>query len=188
MTESNQVGPCQTASFCTTIIRIVEKPGQRELCTELDISRTPVREALHRLENEGLLQNEARRGWRVYSLSLEDIHEIFDIKESVEGMIARRAAVCTDTALRQQLQGALADMERACQVDDAEAWLAADIAIHEVLFQMAPNERARRVVLNLNDQWHRVRIGFVALRGRMQDSTVEHRAFVEAIRIAGDAP
>ena len=144
-----------------------------------------MREALYRLENEGLLQNQARRGWRVYSLSLDDIHEIFDIKESVEGMIARRAAECADPELQMALRQTLTDMERACEMDDSEAWLAADTALHEVLFRMAPNERARRTVLNLNDQWHRVRIGFVALRGRTQDSTEEHRVFVEAI-LAGD--
>ncbi len=171
------------------ILTLGYKPGEHindsQVARVLNISRTPVREALYRLENEGLLQNEARRGWRVYSLSLDDIHEIFDIKESIEGMIARRAAACTDPALRAQLQRALEDMERACAADDPNAWLRADIAIHEVLFKMAHNERARRVIVNLNDHWHRVRIGFVAMRGRMVDSTREHAAFIDAI-LAGD--
>jgi DNA-binding GntR family transcriptional regulator len=50
---------------------------------------------------------------------------------------------------------------------------------------MAGNERARRIITNLNDQWHRVRIGFVALQGRTRHSADEHRLFVESI-LAGD--
>ena len=66
------------------IINLRYKPSQvitdTLVAQELNISRTPVREAFYRLENEGLLINEARRGWRVYSLSIDDIHELFDIK------------------------------------------------------------------------------------------------------------
>ena len=55
-------------------------------------------------------------------------------------------------------------MNAASDAKDAHGWLKADIELHHVLFEMAGNDRARRLVLNLNDQWHRVRIGFVACR------------------------
>lgn len=171
------------------IINLVYKPGQyitdTHIASELNISRTPVREAFHRLENEGLLINEARRGWRIYSLSLDDIHEIFDIKEVVEGMIARRAAECTDEALRDTLRAALETMCDASKTDDSAAWLQADFELHDTLFAMVANERAHRIITNLNDQWHRVRIGYVAMQARMHQSTCEHEAFVDAI-LEGD--
>lgn len=171
------------------IVTLGYRPGQfindTQIAAELEISRTPVREAFHRLENEGLLVNEARRGWRVYSLSLEDIHEIFDVKEVVEGMIARRAAQCDDAALREKLQQAVEQMCAASEAGDSEAWLQADFALHEVLFEMVNNERAYRIVTNLNDQWHRVRIGYVAMQARMRESSVEHKTFVAAI-LEGD--
>ena len=161
------------------------RPGQyindTQIAAELDISRTPVREAFHRLENDGLLINEARRGWRVYSLSLEDIHEIFDVKEVVEGMIARKASECEDGALREDLSRALQRMREASDDGDSDEWLQSDFALHDVLFAMAKNERAHRIVTNLNDQWHRVRIGYVAMQARMQQSTIEHETFVKAI-------
>jgi DNA-binding GntR family transcriptional regulator len=167
------------------IMTLKYKPNQyvtdTQVAQELGISRTPVREAFHRLENEGLLFNEARRGWRVYSLSLEDIHEIFDIKEVVEGMIARKASMCEDEVLRDSLRDALSRMVEAGAADDSDAWLAADFDLHDVLFDMAGNDRAHRIVDNLNDQWHRVRIGFVAMQARMPDSTTEHQEFVESI-------
>lgn len=171
------------------IITLGFKPGQyitdTDIAGELKISRTPVREAFYRLEKEGLLVNEARRGWRVYTLSLEDIHDIFDIKEAVEGMIAHKAAACEDEDLRAGLLRYLEDMRAAAEAGDTTAWLNADIGLHAVLFDMAGNERAARIVANLNDQWHRLRIGFATLQGRTKRSVREHEAFVSAI-LGGD--
>lgn len=172
------------------IFELRYKPGEfvidSQIAEELGISRTPVREALYKLESEGLLVGVARRGWRVYSLSLSDIHAIFDIKVAIEGMTAAKAALCPDHALREQLQAAVEHMKMAVDADDPKAWLEADFALHKVLFQMANNERATRIVANLNDQWHRLRIGFAAMEGRIQRSTLEHELFVQAI-IDGDS-
>lgn len=166
------------------------KPGQyindTQVAEELNISRTPVREAFQLLEHEGLLISEARRGWRVYTLSLQDLHEIFDIKVALEGMMARRAAECRDEAKRAALKDALARMARAAETNDYQAWWQADVDLHIAIAEMCGNERARRVIRNLNEQWQRVRIGFVAMEGRMQRSIPEHTAFVESI-LAGDA-
>jgi DNA-binding GntR family transcriptional regulator len=171
------------------IVKLRFKPGEfitdTQVASQLQISRTPVREAFYRLEKEGLLIYAARRGWKVYTLSLGDIHEIFDIKEAVEGMVARQAAGCRDESLRLALREALESMHKASQADDPEAWLQADNRLHDVLFQMAGNVRARRIIANLNDQWHRLRVGFVALRGRTGRSADEHRLFVESI-LAGN--
>lgn len=161
------------------------KPGEyitdTQIAGQLKISRTPVREAFHRLEKEGLLVYEARRGWRVYVLSLEDIQEIFDLKLTIEGMTVRRAAECQDEQLRADLLHALNDLRAAAQNKDLEAWTAADGRLHDAIFGMADNQRASAIIQNLNDQWHRVRAGFVARTGRMQQSVEEHEGFVEAI-------
>lgn len=171
------------------IITLEYKPGDfitdSQVAGELDISRTPVREAFQRLANEGLLINVPRKGWQIYSLSLADIEEIFDIKMVVEGLIARRAAACTDEHLMQELQTAVVRMNDAAEISDSDAWLNADVALHEVLFEMAQNGRAQRIILNLNDQWHRVRVGFVAMQGRIHLSTQEHKELVESI-LAGN--
>ena len=161
------------------------KPGEyitdSQIAVQLKISRTPVREAFHRLEKEGLLVYEARRGWKVYVLSLEDIEEIFDLKLTIEGMTARRAAECQDDRLHVDLQRAMDDLRNAAQAKDLEAWTEADGRLHDVIFSMADNQRASAIIQNLNDQWHRVRAGFVARTGRMEQSVIEHEGFVAAI-------
>ena len=171
------------------IFLLVFKPGEfitdTQVAAKLDISRTPVREAFHRLEQEGLLVNVARRGWRVYSLSLEDIHEIFDVKVAVEGMVARKAAESTNEELRRELMTALEHMAEAAATGNIDAWIQSDQRLHQVLFDMARNDRARQIVMNLNDQWLRVRIGFTAIQGRMTRSADEHRLVIQAI-LAGN--
>ncbi len=161
------------------------RPGEyitdAQIANELNISRTPVREAFHRLENESLLVYEARRGWKVYALSLEDIHEIFDIKVLIEGMISRKAALCQDETLCAALQGALQEMHVAAEANDIEGWVRADARFHATIFAMAKNERAQRIIDNLNDQWNRVRIGFTTIQSRTKRSISEHQAIVDAI-------
>ena len=165
------------------------RPGQRltnsQVASDLDISRTPVREALNRLGQEGLLVKDGRRGWKVYSLSLEDVHEIFDIKVALERLMVRRAARCQDEKLRRALRKALRRMEESAEAGDLEGWQEADAELHRVIAAMAGYDRAAQIIDGLNDQWHRIRIGFVAMQGRVERSNPEHQAIVEAI-LAGD--
>jgi DNA-binding GntR family transcriptional regulator len=171
------------------IMNLELKPGQyvtdSQVASALNISRTPVREALRRLEQEGLLINRARRGWKVYTLSLEDIHEIFDIKVSLEGMIVRRAARCDDEPLQSALRAAMDQMHRAAEVGDREAWQRADFQLHQAIFAMGGNERVTQIIKSVDEQWHRVRIGFVAMQGRIERSNPEHALIVESI-LSGD--
>jgi DNA-binding GntR family transcriptional regulator len=185
-TESTTTFQEQAYDFVKAqIMNLDLKPGayitDSQVAEELDISRTPVREALRRLEQEGLLVSQARRGWKIYTLSLEDIHEIFDIKETLEGLIARRAAECEDDELRKALRESIVRMNAAGKADDADAWHEADSQLHEVIFAMGGNARATSIIRSLNDQWHRVRIGFVAMHGRIERSNPEHEAIVESI-------
>lgn len=166
------------------------KPGQyftdSQISNELNNSRTPVRDALRRLEHEGFLTSHTGKGWKVYSLSLEDIQEIFDIKVELEGMIARQAAACNDEKKRTALRKAVKRLKEATAADDPEAWREADMELHHRIFAMCANDRASRIINDLNDQWYRLRIGLIAIQGRMQRSLLEHEAFVGSI-LASDA-
>jgi DNA-binding GntR family transcriptional regulator len=172
------------------ILTLGIKPGDyitdTETAKKLEISRTPVREAFRRLEHEGLLIYEPRRGWRVYSLTLEDIRDIFDIKLAVEGLVARRAAENPDQQGREELQRLQDDLRQSVAEHNNERWLELDYEIHNLIFEMAGNRLAQQIVENINDRYHRVRIGFIARTGRMERSLAEHEAFIEAI-LAGEA-
>lgn len=165
------------------------KPGEyitdAKIARILNISRTPVREAFHRLENEMLLVYEAHHGWKVYRLTLDDIHEIFDLKVLVEGMVARQAAACQDETLREKLRITHKQMVEMAESGDVDNWIQSDVRFHNTLYEMAHNERARRLIQNLNDQWNRLRIGFTTIQGRVYRSNDEHYRVLECI-LAGD--
>src|SRR5574342_728122 len=91
--------------------QIVEEklaPGQwlieRELCETYKISRTPIREILWKLTADGFLEQEANRGFVVRRLGLEQIFEIFQTREAIEGMAARLACLRSDEAFRSTLR------------------------------------------------------------------------------------
>ncbi len=167
------------------------KPGQTltdsQVAAELKFSRTPVREALRRLEQEGLLDNDSRRGWKVYSLSLDDIRQIFELKQLLEGLIVEQAAACQEHGLRLALQEALVLMQKAAAAGDYEGWRQADAHLHLTLQKMSRNRRACATVQSLDDQWFRLRAGYIALEGRMQRSVHEHAEIVASL-LAGDGP
>ena len=165
------------------------KPGQSltdsTISEELKISRTPVREALYLLEHEGLVIRQNRGGWKVSSLSLRDIQEIFEIKVALEGMMARRAVVCKDIAKRAALKKQLKRMKKTASIKDYEGWRNADIELHNIIFAMYGNDRAARIINDLNDQWYRVRIGLATLEGRLERSNREHEEIVASM-LAGN--
>lgn len=171
------------------ILEMRYKPGdvlsETELTAELGMSRTPIREALRWLRHDGLLQWIPGKGSVVYGASLHDIEEIFDIKESLEGTVARLAARHRPKEAVVGLEAAVQAMRDAVEREDHEAWRQADAAFHQHLFAAAGNKRAEQIIRNLNEQWHRLRVGLMALDGRTRESTEEHMRILEAIK-AGD--
>jgi DNA-binding GntR family transcriptional regulator len=190
--DSGKTGTLQQKAYNFLKERIMNreiKPGccltDSQLASELGISRTPVRDAFRLLEHEGFLTSRARKGWQVYSLSLKDIHEIFDIKETLESMLAGKAAGCKDVKKRGQLKSVMDRMKRGALANNHEVWREADLELHDTLLGMSGNARASRTIRELNDQWYRVRLGLVAMQGRVERSIREHEAVVEKI-LAGD--
>jgi len=171
------------------ILSLALRPGEpvleKEWAERLGMSRTPVREALQRLEYEGLVTSDPRRGWFVYTLSLDDIRQIFDVKIELEGLAARRAAERISEEQAARLRGALEDLARVTQERDLEAWHLADYAFHEILFEAAGNTRLQQIIRSLNSQMHRIRAGHLALEGRRKRSLEEHRTLTDAI-LSGD--
>jgi len=186
MTRSTTILANKAYEFIKSAIFNMElRPSQplvdSDLAERVHVSRTPVREALSRLEAEGLVVRGPRQGWRVCSLSRDDIEQIFDLKESLEGLAARRAAERIKQKDAQQLLRVVRRMEEASQSADRQAWMALDAQYHGIVFRVAGNERLTQIVGNLNDQWHRLRLGHLAVEGRIQRASQEHRSIAEAM-------
>ncbi len=162
------------------------KPRERLYATvlakRLQMSRTPVREALQRLVNEGLA--EARPdGIVLADLSVRDIRHLEQANRALQSLAAELAATEGTEAAVGQLETLMARMERCAARKDVAGWIAADQALHRHLFAMAGNPWVQRLLLQMEALIGRVR--HIGLRGpgapRMQEATGEHRQIVDAI-------
>lgn len=151
------------------------------LAESLGVSRTPVNMALMRLGSEGLIRKNAGKGWVTIPMTLQDIEEIFDLKDLLEPLVARRAVERITTEAAAELMSVMEDMERASETQDLETWLAADHRYHDLLFNMAGNERLKQFETQLNSQLYRLWAGHSAMEGQMAKSCIEHRTVAEAV-------
>lgn len=156
------------------------------LALELGMSRTPVREAMMRLAQEGLVAVTPRHGMRVLPLAAADMREIYDVLESLEPkaaeLLARQRPGPAELA---PLHAACDAMEAALRATDRQAWAAADEDFHRSLLAACGNRRLAAMVMQVWDQSHRARMVTLNLRPLPEASTAEHRAILLAIA-AGD--
>jgi DNA-binding GntR family transcriptional regulator len=160
---------------------------EREVAAELDMSRTPVREALMRLQNEGLVEVIPRHGVRVLPVSGVDMQEIYQVLTALECTAAELLAARKPSANElAPLVDATHAMGKALKGDDLDAWAAADERFHQHLVDLAGNRHLQTTVLNYWDRTHRARMFSLRLRPKPVNSTKEHMQMVERLR-AGDA-
>lgn len=172
------------------IRRGILEPGERlmevQLAEELGISRTPVREAIRKLEQEGYVIMMPRRGTYVSSVSEHDVKEIFEIRSALESLSTSLAAIRIEPEELEKLRALLAEIEGQIQRKDSmDKIVATDIKFHGLLYQVSRNERLVTIINNLKEQLARFRTLSMSYPGRLQETLKEHRAMVEAIA-AGD--
>ncbi len=159
---------------------------EQEIAGLLGMSRTPVREALIRLEKEGLVDLIPRRGMRVRPVVPVDMREIYEVLTCLESMaaelLARRRPSDAELA---PMSKAIEAMDRALAKDDLDAWAEADQAFHNCLLRLCGNKRIELLAGTVRDQGHRARLATLRLRPKPTRSNVDHRAVLNAIR-AGD--
>ncbi len=159
---------------------------EREFSDELKLSRTPVREALLKLEAEGLIELIPRHGAHVLPISASDMAEIYQVLTALESAAAENLTRLrpSDEALA-PLSEASHDMNLALKLGDLDAWAAADERFHRSLLELAQNKVLTQTVQMLWDRAHRARMVTLRLRPPPVHSTKEHNRIVAAIK-AGD--
>lgn len=157
-----------------------------EIAERLGMSRTPVREALIRLEAEGLVELKPRRGARVLPVVATDMKEIYDILSTLEPMAAAQLAARRPTKEELgPLEATVQAMEAAMDANNLEAWADADDQFHRELLRVHGNKRLAGIAAALYDQAHRARMVTLRLRDKPMWSTAEHRIILNCL-LAGD--
>ena len=153
------------------------------LSEDLGMSRTPLKEALVRLVNDGLIEILPRRGMRVLPLTARDIAEIYEVLSPLELLAARLLAERKDNnASVKALQAEVDQMKRALAADDLDVWAVADERFHRALVDETGNTRLAASARNLLDQSQRFRMFTLRLRVKPVRSTRNHEALVASIR------
>lgn len=167
------------------------RPNQRlieeELAAELGVSRTPVREALLRLADEGLVDVRPQRGTFVARLSLGRIEEALFVRRAVECQILARVAAREDRAdVAAGLNAIVAEQAAAIEAGEVASALDADTRFHHALVAASGLEGVWSVVAQARDLHHRIRAIAVPELGSAAQAIRDHRAIVRAVR-EGDA-
>ncbi len=156
--------------------------SEYQLAAALNISRTPVREALKRLEEEGLVWSIPNKGTFVAELSAQDIMEIYQVRECLEGLAARVAAEemsAKDIQLLEKEIALLNGLQSTGRVDEI---FQCDVRLHKLIIASTPNIRLRKILATLDAQMHRVRIIFSQSPDWLQAVIQEHTTLVERIK------
>ncbi len=160
-------------------------PGQRlkidEVAALCDVSHMPVREALHELESEGVLDVFPHRGAVVRGVDAEFVRNTYDVREAIEGMLTERCAERIDKAGLARLEAAIDAYEAAAKKRLAPGLLDANRTIHETINDVAANPQAVRVLAQGRLLIEALRLRFGYGTGRVDVVIAQHRAIFRAI-------
>ena len=185
--DLNNYRPLREMVFETlreAIIKGLLRPGERlmeiQIAEELGVSRTPVREAIRKLELEGFLVMVARKGAYVADISVKDITDIFEVRAALEGLAAGLAAERITEEELEQLERALVQTSEAT-TGDLNTVVQSDTSFHELIYRASRNQRLQQIVTHLQEQIQRFRAVSLSQPGRTRVFLEEHRKIVEAI-------
>ena len=165
------------------------EPGQplseTKLSKMLGISRTPVREAIHQLAQEGLVQIIPGRAITVASLSVQEVMNAVHVRSILEPEVARLAAVSISPDNLENLRAVIQEMEETNDNENRAAWAKADNRFHEILSGVCPNKLLGDMVTQVRNRISYLSADNQTNHNRMLACTQEHRQVADAIA-AGD--
>ncbi len=149
---------------------------------ELGVSRTPVREALRQLERQGLVSIIPNKGAKVIGITREDMYDIFEIRSTLEGMCAQKAAQYATPEEIEELEDIVYMTEYYAKKGNSDQIYSSDNKFHETLYGASHSRILEQVLSNFHHYLQRVRKVTLQSKERAIQSNEEHRQIVEAIR------
>jgi len=158
------------------------KLNEGELAAALGISRTPVREAINRLEKEGLVQIFPQRGAFVVRFSEKDVFELFLIRENLEGLAARLAAERVNEGDLAKLESCIQGFKEPFAERDVQRYAREDFKFHQTVVALSDAQRLIKMISTLHDHIRIFRLTTLGLSTRMKTSLSEHRLLIDTFR------
>ena len=161
-------------------------PGERlmeiQLAEKLGVSRTPIREAIRKLELEGLVLMIPRKGAEVARISEKSLRDVLEVRRSLEELAIELACErMTEEELR-TLEQAQAAFKKAIEDGDAMAIAETDGSYHDLIYQGTGNDKLVQILNNLREQMYRYRLEYIKDRDKRQILLLEHDHILKALR------
>ena len=184
----NEYLPLRDVVFNTlrrAILRGELKPGERlmeiQLANKLGVSRTPIREAIRKLELEGLVLMIPRKGAEVAEITEKNLRDVLEVRCALEELAVQLACDRIDKARMRELHAAAAHFRDVLGNADITELAEADEAFHDVIFQATENNRLIQLLNNLREQMYRYRIEYLKKKECYPQLLEEHAQIMHAI-------
>lgn len=162
------------------------EPGERlmetQLGEKLGVSRTPIREAIRKLELEGLVVMVPRKGAQVAQFTEKDIEDVLEVRAALEALAARLACKTMDDRAFLRLQLVITEYEYAARENDIEVMIQKDVEFHETIFNATKNDKLIQLFNNIREQIHRYRIAYLKNTEDSEAVKTEHIQLLEALK------
>jgi DNA-binding GntR family transcriptional regulator len=169
------------------ILRGELKPGERlmeiSLANRLGVSRTPIREAIRKLEHEGLVIMVPRRGAHVAEITRQELNDVLEVRLSLEVLAISKAVERMSDAEIRKLKKVEAEFAELVEKDDVDLTELgeADEHFHDVIYEGTGNRRLIQILNNLREQMYRFRVEYMKTKNIRQTLVKEHDAIVRSI-------
>lgn len=185
----NEYLPLRDVVFNTlrqAILKGELEPGERlmeiQLAERLGVSRTPIREAIRKLELEGLVLMIPRKGAEVAEISEKSLREVLEVRRSLEELAIELACQRITPEELTALEEAENQFARAVEDGEVMAIAESDENYHELIYQATANDRLVQILNNLREQMYRYRLEYIKDEDRRQILVVEHEHILRAVR------
>ncbi len=156
--------------------------AESRIAKEMGISRTPVREAFHKLEREGWIRHLPSAGFFVCGLTREDVEETFGIRSVLESYAARLAAIKHKKGDLKELESKIQEYESHLNDKSIEALFRINTEFHDILYSLSQSPRLIKMINDLRDQIYRFRRVILKVKRMARASNEDHKLMLEYMR------
>lgn len=162
------------------------KPGERlmelQLASKLGVSRTPIREAIRMLEQEGLAVTVPRKGAEVAKMTEKDMEDVLQIREALDELAVSVACDQITGEELEKLHAAMVEFQQASKTEDVKRIAEADVLFHDIIYQATGNPKLVSMLNNLREQIYRYRVEYLKDEKIYPALMQEHEQIVEGLR------
>ena len=162
------------------------KPGERlmelQLASKLGVSRTPIREAIRMLEQEGLAVTTPRKGAEVAKMTLKDMEDVLEIRDALDELAVRIACQKISDEQLKQLEDMKELFEKSTQTGNVKKIAEADVTFHDVIYEATGNPKLVTLLNNLREQVYRYRVEYIKDPKNYPTLIAEHEAILESLQ------